>query len=240
MERLAPSDRRLVWDACLNVRDLGGITCGETTIARGRLVRASIIGSLSAAGRAAIRAHGIRSVVDLRTEEEVAADPSPYRAGLAYRHAPFAALRIMGLHRAALDGTLPDELRRIAGPDMGLGVAVIAIAESEPGVVLHCLAGRDRTGIVIATLLAAIGVPDEEIVADYVASDVELAEDYTRFRAANPDRAADIDDAIARRAWVMSEVLAALRSMFGGGAPYLRIAGVLPEQVEAIRAMLLA
>ena len=221
------------------MRDLGGITCGETKIARGRLVRASIIGGLTAAGRAAVRAHGIRSVVDLRSDEEVAADPSPYQEGLAYRHAPFAAQRIMGLHRAVLDGTLPDELRRIAAPDVGLGVAVIAIAESEPGIVLHCLAGRDRTGIVIATLLSAMGVLDEEIVADYVASDVELAEDYKRFKAANPDRAADVDEAIDRRAWVMSEVLAALRTAFGGAAAYLRMAGVRPEHLDTIRVMLL-
>jgi len=185
-----------------------------------------------------VRAHGIRSVVDLRTEEEVAADPSPFREGLAYRHAPFAALRIMGLHRAVLDSTLPDELRRIASPVMGLGVAVIAIADSEPGIVLHCLAGRDRTGIVVATLLAAIGVPDEEIVDDYVASDVELADDYRRFKASNPDRAAEIDEAIDRRAWVMSEVLAALRTVFGGSAAYLRSAGVRPEQLDRIRTKL--
>ena len=202
-------------------------------------MRASIIGGLTAAGRVAVRAHGIRSVVDLRSDAEVAADPSPYREGLGYRHAPFAAQRIMGLHRAVLDGTLPDELRRIAVPDVGLGVAVIAIAESEPGIVLHCLAGRDRTGIVIATLLSAMGVLDEEIVADYVASDVELAEDYKRFKASNPDRAADVDEAIDRRAWVMSEVLAALRTAFGGATAYLRMAGVRPEHLDTIRVMLL-
>lgn len=240
MERLAPSDRRLAWDACLNVRDLGGIPCGGSVLARGRLVRASMIGALSPAGRAAIRAHGIRTVVDLRTEDEIAETPSPYRVGLTYRHAAFVAARTMGLHRAALAGTMADELRSLAAPQGGIGLAVAAIAEAEPGIVLHCLAGRDRTGIVVAVLLAALGVLDDHIVADYVASDTELAEDYARFKVANPDRADAVDDGVVRRAWVMREVLLSLRDDFGGAPAYLAVAGVAGAQLDTLRAKLLA
>ena len=187
-----------------------------------------------------MRAHGVRTVIDLRGDDEVAEAPSPYQEGMAYRRVPFTSARIMALHRAAHDGTLPDELRRIAVPGGGLADAIAAIAEAEPGIVLHCQAGRDRTGIVIATLLAAIGVPDEEIVADYVASDDELIEEYERFKAANPDRAADVDEGIAKRAWVMGQVLATLRDAFGGAAAYLRLAGVPSGQLDAIRAKLTA
>jgi len=187
-----------------------------------------------------MRAHGVRTVIDLRGDDEVADVPSPYREGMAYRRVPFTSARIMALHRAAHDGTLPDELRRIAVPDGGLANAIAAIADAEPAIVLHCQAGRDRTGIVIATLLAAIGVPDGEIVADYVASDDELVEEYERFKVANPDRAADVDEGIAKRAWVMGEVLATLRHSFGGAAAYLRLAGVPSGQLDAIRATLTA
>lgn len=207
---------------------------------RGRLVRASILGTLTPAGREAVRAYGIRTVIDLRGDDEVTDAPSPYREGMTYRRMPFTSARMMALHHAAHDGTLPEELRRIAVPGGGLAAAIAAIAEAEPGVVLHCTAGRDRTGIVIATVLAAICVPDEEIVADYVASDDELVEEYERFKAANPDRAADVDEGIAKRAWVMGQALVALREAFGGAAAYLRLAGVRPEQIDAIRAKLLA
>ena len=187
-----------------------------------------------------MRAHGIRTVIDLRTEEEIAETPSPFRDGLTYRHAPFTAARTMGLHRAAVDGTMSDELRRLAVPGGGLAIAVGAIADSEPGMVIHCLAGRDRTGIVVAVVLSAIGVPDEEIVADYVASDVELADDYVRFKGENLDRAADVDAAIERRAWTMGEVLTTLRLAFGGADQYLQTAGVSAAQIDAVRAKLLA
>jgi protein-tyrosine phosphatase len=238
VERIA-SDRRLVWDACLNVRDLGGLSCGGSTIARGRLVRASIIGTLGATGRDAARAHGVRTVIDLRGDDEVAETPSPYRDGMVYRRVPFTSARMMALHNAARDGALPEELRLIAVAGGGLADAVGALADAEPGIVLHCSAGRDRTGIVIAILLAAIGVPDEEIVADYVASDEALVDEYERFKAANPERAADVDDGIAKRAWVMEQVLATLRDTFGGGAAYLHRAGVRPDQLDAIRRQLL-
>ena len=199
-----------------------------------------MLGELSPAGRDAIRAHGVRTVLDLRGDDEVAEMASPFREGLTYRRVPLTSARIMALHRAAHAGTLPDELRQVAVAGGGLAEAVAAIAENEPAIVLHCAAGRDRTGIVVATVLAAIGIPDAEIVADYVASDDELVEEYARFKAANPDRAAEVDEGIAKRAWVMAEVLTTLRGSFGGAAAYLALAGVRPEQLAAIREKLLA
>lgn len=198
-----------------------------------------MIGTLSPAGRDAVRSHGIRTVIDLRTLDEIAESPSPFRDGLTYRHAPFTAARTMGLHRAAVDGTMSDELRRLAVADGGLATAIAAIAESEPGIIIHCLAGRDRTGIVVALTLAAIDVPDDEIVADYAASDTELADDYVRFKTLNPDKAESIDAAVDRRARTMEEVLTTLRLAFGGARPYLAAAGVTPAQLDALRAKLL-
>lgn len=199
-----------------------------------------MIGTLTPAGRAAVRAHGIRTVIDVRGDDEVAESASPFRDGVTYRRVPFTSARIMALHDGAHGGTLADELRRIAAPDGGLAEVIGAIADAEPGVLLHCVAGRDRTGIVIATLLSALGVADAEVVADYAASDDELVAEYERFKAENPDRAAAVDDGVAKRAWVMEQTLATLREEFGGAAAYLRTAGVPAEQLEAIRAKLTA
>ena len=222
------------------MRDLGGLTCGGATLLRGRLVRASMLGTLSPAGREAVRVHGIRTVIDLRTEDELAEAPSPFREGLTYRHVPFTVARTMGLHRAAAEGTMSDELRRLAVPDGGIAGPVHAIAGAEPGIVLHCAAGRDRTGIVIAVVLAAIGVPDQEIVADHTASDAELAPEYERFKALHPDQTADVDAGIERRAWTMEQILTTLRLAFGSSAAYLKTAGVTADEIEAIRTKLTA
>ena len=187
-----------------------------------------------------MRRHGIRTVIDRRGDDEVALASSPFREAVTYRRAPFTAARIMARHHAVHGDTLADELRRIAVPGGGLAAAVAAIAVAEPGIVLHCTAGRDRTGIVVAIVLAAIGVPDAEIVAEYVASDEALIPEYERFKAAEPDRAAEVDEGVARRAWVMGETLAALRDAFGGSGAHLELAGVPTAQFAAIRAKLAA
>ena len=145
----------------------------------------------------------------------------------------------MGLHRAAVAGTMSDELRRLTVADGGLATAVNAIAESDTGIVIHCLAGRDRTGIIVALTLAAIGVADEQIVADYVMSDVELADDYARYKTLHPDQAGTVDAAIEQRAWTMREVLTTLRLAFGGARSFLGTAGVSSDQIDLIRAKLL-
>jgi protein-tyrosine phosphatase len=229
-------DRRLAWDACLNVRDLGGISCANGVVRTGRLVRASILGGLTAGGREAMLAHGIRTVLDLRGDDEVAETPSPFAEGVTYRRVPLSALRMMALHEAAHERTLAEELRVVSVSGGGLAECFAAIAESEPGILLHCTAGRDRTGFIVALLLAALGAADEDIVADYVSSDVALVDEYARFKAANPDRAARVDEGIAKRAWVMDETLAAFRDPFGGAAAYLASAGVGPAVIAAIAA----
>jgi protein tyrosine/serine phosphatase len=193
------------------------------------------MGTLTAAGREAMRAHGIRTVIDLRGDEEVAEMASPFRDGMTYRRTPFVAARMMALHQASHDGTLPEELRRIAVAGGGLAEAVGAIAGAEPGILLHCVAGRDRTGLIVAVMLAAIDVPDDEIIADYVASDAELAAEYVRFKSLNPDKASEIDAAVTKRAWVMGQTLSAIRATLGGAGAYLRSAGVTDDDLIRLR-----
>jgi protein-tyrosine phosphatase len=145
----------------------------------------------------------------------------------------------MRIHKAALAGTMPDELAKLARPDSGLADMIKAIGGAEPGIVLHCVAGRDRTGFIVAVLLAAVGVRDDDIVADYVASDLELEEEYVRFIAEHADDEADIREAIARREETMRVMLATLRADYGDGAAYLRASGVGAAEIGTIRAKLL-
>ena len=238
MERLTPTDRRLAWDACLNIRDLGGLPAAAGRIRRGALVRGSAFGTLSSAGREAMRAHGVRTVIDLRGTDEAANVRSPYADGATYRRVTFVHGQTMGLHRAAAEGTLSAELRRLAEPASGLREIVREIAHATPGTLVHCLAGRDRTGIVVAVVLAAVGVPEEAIVADYVASDSELRDEYERFIAEHPEVQGEIAEAIERRGWTMRQVLATIRSDHGDGAGYLRSAGVTPQDIELLKAKL--
>lgn len=166
--------------------------------------------------------------------------PSPFGTGLVYRNIRVDGEQTLKLHEHAIARTMPHQLAELARPGSGLRAAIAAIARAEPAVIVHCQAGRDRTGIVVALLLAALGVSGEDIVADFCASDADLATEYERFRTAHPEVAADLAERQARRAWVVGELLAAIRERHEHAAEYLKLIGVLPEEVERLREMLVA
>ena len=185
-----------------------------------------------------MRSHGVRSVIDVRGPDEIAERSSPYAPGTTYVNAHFVLGRTMQVDQAALAGTMPTELARLAGPESGLAAVVRAIARAEPGVMVHCVAGRDRTGFVVALVLAAVGVADDDIVADYVASDIELQPEYERYLAAHAEDEPNLRGAITRRAATMRSVLSALRAGYRDGAGYLRAAGVDEADIELLRSKL--
>ena len=81
------SARRLDWEGCHNVRDLGGLrTADGRELRRGAVVRGDAPDRLTAAGWDALRAHGIETIVDMRNEDERPGGPAP--AGVTIVHIP--------------------------------------------------------------------------------------------------------------------------------------------------------
>jgi protein-tyrosine phosphatase len=163
------------WNACYNVRDVGGYrTVDGRTLRWGALVRADNLGRLTEAGRAALAAYGVRTVVDLRRGSELATAAHPYTESSDPAYV-----------NVDLDASVPELLALLPTEYYGrvldvraasLAEAVAAFASAVPGGVLfHCQSGKDRTGIVVALLLALAGVPRATIVADYVLTDECLA-----------------------------------------------------------------
>lgn len=185
-----------------------------------------------------MRSHGVRTVLDLRWAAEVEARPSLYANGLIYRNVPVDNDRRLALLDHVTKDTMADQLAMLAAPESGIGEAIDAIAAAEPAVVIHCQAGRDRTGIVVALLLSAVGVVDEDVTEDYRASDDALAAEYERFAREDPGAAASVHDAIDRRREVMGPVLRAVREEYGGAERYLVAAGASPGSVARLRTML--
>lgn len=110
-----------------------------------------------------MRCYDVRRVVDLRWAWEVSERPSPLAGDECYRHVP-ACFDPTG------DEQIPPDSYRLmvdASRDR-LAAALAAIAEAPAGgVVVHCRAGRDRTGVVVALALHVAGVPVDAIAADY-------------------------------------------------------------------------
>lgn len=241
--------RELVWDGCVNVRDLGGHATedgGETRY--GRVVRADSVRQLTDDGWAALVEYGARRIVDLRWYEELEADP-PRELPVDVVHVPLFGLRSQMDTVNALVAELehPVESRRVTYLECldrfssNFAAAVRAVAEVGNGaVVVHCAGGVDRTGLVSALLLRLAGVGPETIAADYASSQQNLAHLYESWIAD-----AETEDERRRRrllsivpAAVMVETLEALEARHGSVRSYLREAGVSEDGLNRVAARL--
>jgi protein tyrosine/serine phosphatase len=255
LPRFAGEERILDWEGALNVRDTGGLpTADGRRVKPGALVRSDVLTRLTPSGRAALIAHGVRTVVDVRTSQEVGKDVDyPFRASGVrsdpnYVNVSFVvdldeetqaqveARRESAKHLGELN-QMDLEIHKT-----GIGAIVIAVADAEPGgVLIHCYAGKDRTGMSVALLLSLAGVSDEDISDDYALTTLNLdglindwldtIEDVAereRMRIlATPSREA------------MLETMAYVHDKYGSAERYLLSAGVSQEHIERIRERLL-
>jgi len=251
---LPPEPRDLVWDGCLNVRDLGGLeTAGGGRTRYGAVVRADDVHQLSDEGWRALVDHGIRTVLDLRGDHEREDDP-PAELPVEVVHVPF-----MEASEAEWEEIAEEiEAAAVAAPDVAsstrdvyliflerfktnVAAAVRVLAHApEGGIVIHCVGGKDRTGLLVAFLLHLAGVDDREVAADYALSEERLLSRHQAwFEAAESDEELARLQRIARTpAASMEGVFAELERRYGGVEGYLRAAGVSDEGLALVRARL--
>jgi protein tyrosine/serine phosphatase len=231
--------RVLSWERCLNVRDLGGLPTRDGRRTRwGALVRADSLCRLTDAGLAAVRAHGISTILDLRGAAEVASQPGPFGAGAAdvtVLHFPIES------HVNTVEGAPAGYALTLDANQALVAAAATAIARApDGGVLFHCHAGKDRTGIVAAVLLALAGVPDDLIVEDYlVLGDFEaIAREWVRWIVEHTDDPAE-RARLLRGAPpdpdVMRALLRHLQDRHGGAERYLVTGGVDAEDLRRLR-----
>jgi len=162
-----------------NIRDLGGYATPEGHTRWRSILRADGLHRMTAEGVAELHALGVRTVIDLRRGHELEAGPNPFRdhAAVDYRHIPlFDELDLVEVARQGPNVLLTLYRRALAERQAAIRDVLVAIAEAPEGVVLfHCTAGKDRTGIIAALLLAHVGVARADIVADYAATKAQIA-----------------------------------------------------------------
>ena len=243
--------RRIPFAGALDFRDIGGYPAGDGAwTRRGVVYRSDSLSFLTPGDLPAFDALGIRAIYDLRRSGEIAAHPGP----LENVHFDLANRSLLEDSEAAAlvtrrDGErwlLADYRRMLAAAAATFGELFWRLAE--PGrlpAVIHWLGGKDRTGLTVALLLTALGVPREAVLDDY-----QLTSDY-RGVAHSPDVVALVVRAgIARPAaegllgtprWVLAQALGELDDTYDGIAGYLLGPGsVRPATLAALRTGLLS
>jgi len=239
-------------DGPANFRDLGGSSgLDGRPVRTGRLFRADSLSALSDQDvRHCIQVLGLRTIVDLRTGHEVDRfSHGPLeRAGITFHHEPIIdETRAPGdLPRPQASAMTLDEIYRMmltrGGARFAAVLRLIADADNHP-LVFHCAAGKDRTGLTAALTLGLLGVDDDTIVADYVAS----AERVPILLARSRERAARDGDALIEvaqqhyeaRAEAMEDVLAWIRTEHGSVAGYVAAQGLERDAITRLRTALL-
>jgi protein tyrosine/serine phosphatase len=228
-----------------NTRDLGGLPTRDGRRTRpGSLLRSDNLQDLTEGDVERLLGVGLEVVVDLRTDvERAGTGPGPLAGRV--RHEELSLIRAQ--HEVAPGAVLPDRWADGATgaylhylSDMPENVAAAVRAIAGPGAaVVHCAAGKDRTGVVCAITLEAVGVPREEVVADYALTNERIERIYDRL-VASDTYAADVAriglDAHRVDPHAMAAVLDVVDERWGGAGAYLLKAGF--DDLDGLRAAL--
>ena len=233
-------NRVITLDAVHNFRDLGGYPTADGRTTRWRtLFRADGLNRLTGADLEIVRELGIRTVIDLRTDAELAQrgrfpiDDHP----VWFHHLPIIDVtwdphEISDPDLPAAEFLLEKYLELLDMGEVRIGQAChhLAMAGALPAV-FHCAAGKDRTGLLAALLLSSLGVPDEHVVADYALTAEAMVRMRAWFRVHHPDYFHRMENEtpsafLQAEPAAMAGLLATLRERYGTPRDYVMGLGV--------------
>jgi protein tyrosine/serine phosphatase len=239
-------------EGCLNFRDLGGYPTPEgQRLAWRRIYRSDGLHQLTPSDVAYLRHDlGLTDLIDLRSTAELMLEGrGPLEnEPVAFHHVPL----FDGDRPSRFPPDLQKQMAEMSLADRYFGLVEVAkqpiarvirlLAGAKGGVVYHCAAGKDRTGVVSAILLSMLGVSRELIVADYALSQQNLDAIVERLAASEGYQEMFEQlppDTLHAEPETMHSLLSKLEDGYGSVAGYLESAGVGADVVERLRASLL-
>ncbi|AWB95846.1 protein-tyrosine-phosphatase [Agromyces badenianii] len=162
-----------------NFRDVGGLPALTGTVRDGVLYRSDGLSRLGEPGRAKLRELGVGVVIDLRDENEAQVMPDDL-GDLDVEVLRLPVFEGSGASQGAAGISLEALYERIVTQHASVVVAALREISSagDRAVVVHCTAGKDRTGVVVALALLAVGVDRESVIVDYESTEANLAGEW--------------------------------------------------------------
>jgi protein-tyrosine phosphatase len=246
VDTAADFERLIELGGATNFRDVGGYPTAEGRRTRWRaLFRADGLSRLTDADLVVMADLGLRTVVDLRSSYELEQGRFPVeRVPVAFHHFPLLDA-LPDPERFTLTpgmlGVQYREMVRDAAPQIASALRLLVLPGSLPAVI-HCTAGKDRTGVLFAVLLSLLGVDDGTVVEDYARSSANMTRLRAQLIARYPEGRETIeaaDEMFAARPEYIEDLLADLREEYGSITGYAAAAGVGPDVVDALRSALL-
>lgn len=254
-------ERVLALEGVSNFRDIGGyLTQDGRRVRWGQVYRAGSFAGVTPADEACLQHLGLRLICDLRSLKETRAHPNrlPRNPAPAYLHLPIEItrqsrerMRSIMFNPRDLQTVMEDSYVRYMieanAATLGRILRLIADPANRP-IAIHCTAGKDRTGVTMALLLAALGVPDEVIIADYSLSNhaYSAIRDFMAVKVQKPHAfllGLHIDDfqpLLTAHPQTMQHTLDYIRREYGTAEQYLvEKAGLDRQVIETLRADLL-
>lgn len=251
-------DRILALEGGVNFRDIGGYATHDGHFVRwGQVYRTGALSTLTPKDWQQLDGMGLQLVCDLRSAEEAVDAPDNISsARIRYQHLPLKAeldtwkrMRTIMFSPSSVPQMLIDSYTEIMidqNPAVFGQVLCYLADEANRPAIIHCTAGKDRTGVTIALLLSLLGVSDDIIAADYTLSNGYFPHFYAfAQRALAPVRwlrvtADDIYPLLVANAETIKTTLHYVRARYGTVEVYLRDYAGVDESTQArLREMLL-
>ena len=204
------------------------------------LIRSDSLVHLNALGHEAMKAYGVATVLDLRSDAETVKNPSPFAGGAGARYLHHALVDDRNMNSIGdSESMLERYLFIVNARPQAFRDVFQAIADAEGCVLFHCYAGKDRTGLIAALLLSLAGVAPEEIARDYTDTDIQLASQYEVWIAeAPPEKRDAFREELQCPPDRILSVLEHIDSKWGGVPGYLEAAGMQPATIDTLSARL--
>ena len=240
------SDRHIPFEGCFNFRDIGGYPTTEgRTVKWGKYYRAGRQDRMTPADLAQARDLGVRTQIDLRKNDEVSDQGrGPLETmGAKYAHLPVIPDGGTDILAQLVGDTGISGKRYLGylefGGETWLKMFEIFAEPDDHPIVLHCTAGKDRTGVSTAFLLSVLGVDRKLIEADYLLTnvDVDRQVNFVEEHVGLPDGMSR--EEMTHHAGVpetaMHDFLDGLEERWGGAMGYLRDIGIGDDTFAAVR-----